>query len=281
MNQDCITMEHVGIAFQNKKALSDVNIRVAEGEIFGFLGPSGAGKTTTIKLLSAQLTQYTGQISVMGMEPIKDVSRLYQNIGILSDNSGFYEKMSVEENLKIFAEIYKLPKTRIPEVLEQLHLAGDEKKKAEKLSRGMKQRLLFARAILHKPKLLFLDEPTANLDPSTSEDVHSIIKDLNKNGTTVFLTTHNMEEADELCSRVAFLNEGSIKEIGVPEELKIKYAKDKVRILYGDGTVKEMPKDKEALASELSGTEKEIVTIHSVEPDLKTIFLDLTGRELA
>lgn len=281
MNQDCITMEHVGIAFQDKRALSDVNIKVSEGEIFGFLGPSGAGKTTTIKLLSAQLTQYTGQISVMGMEPMKDVSRLYQNIGILSDNSGFYEKMSVEENLKIFAEIYRLPKTRIPEVLEQLHLAGDEKKKAEKLSRGMKQRLLFARAILHKPRLLFLDEPTANLDPSTSEDVHNIIKELNKNGTTVFLTTHDMEEADELCSRVAFLNEGSIKEIGVLEDLKIKYAKDKVRILYGDGTVMEMPKDKEAIASELSGTEKEIVTIHSVEPDLKTIFLDLTGRELA
>lgn len=281
MNQDCITMEHVGIAFQDKKALSDVNIKVSEGEIFGFLGPSGAGKTTTIKLLSAQLTQYTGQISVMGMEPMKNVSALYQNIGILSDNSGFYEKMSVEENLKIFAEIYRLPKTRIPEVLEQLHLAGDEKKKAEKLSRGMKQRLLFARAILHKPKLLFLDEPTANLDPSTSEDVHNIIKDLNKNGTTVFLTTHDMEEADELCSRVAFLNEGSIKEVGVPEELKIKYAKDKVRVLYGDGTVKELPKDKESIASELSGTDKEIVTIHSVEPDLKTIFLDLTGRELA
>lgn len=281
MNQDCITMEHVGIAFQDKKALSDVNIKVYAGEIFGFLGPSGAGKTTTIKLLSAQLTQYTGQISVMGMEPMKNVSALYQNIGILSDNSGFYEKMSVEENLKIFAEIYRLPKTRIPEVLEQLHLAGDEKKKAEKLSRGMKQRLLFARAILHKPKLLFLDEPTANLDPSTSEDVHNIIKDLNKNGTTVFLTTHDMEEADELCSRVAFLNEGSIKEVGVPEELKIKYAKDKVRVLYGDGTVKELPKDKESIASELSRTDKEIVTIHSVEPDLKTIFLDLTGRELA
>lgn len=281
MNQDCITMEHVGIAFQDKKALSDVNIKVSAGEIFGFLGPSGAGKTTTIKLLSAQLTQYTGQISVMGMEPMKNVSALYQNIGILSDNSGFYEKMSVEENLKIFAEIYRLPKTRIPEVLEQLHLAGDEKKKAEKLSRGMKQRLLFARAILHKPKLLFLDEPTANLDPSTSEDVHNIIKDLNKNGTTVFLTTHDMEEADELCSRVAFLNEGSIKEVGVPEELKIKYAKDKVRVLYGDGTVKELPKDKESIASELSRTDKEIVTIHSVEPDLKTIFLDLTGRELA
>lgn len=281
MNQDCITMEHVGIAFQDKKALSDVNIKVSAGEIFGFLGPSGAGKTTTIKLLSAQLTQYTGQISVMGMEPMKNVSALYQNIGILSDNSGFYEKMSVEENLKIFAEIYRLPKTRILEVLEQLHLAGDEKKKAEKLSRGMKQRLLFARAILHKPKLLFLDEPTANLDPSTSEDVHNIIKDLNKNGTTVFLTTHDMEEADELCSRVAFLNEGSIKEVGVPEELKIKYAKDKVRVLYGDGTVKELPKDKESIASELSRTDKEIVTIHSVEPDLKTIFLDLTGRELA
>ena len=116
MNQDCITMEHVGISFQKKMALDDVNIRVSEGEIFGFLGPSGAGKTTTIKLLSAQLRQDCGQISVMGMEPFEDVSRLYQNIGILSDNSGFYEKMSVEENLKIFSEIYRLPKTRIPEV---------------------------------------------------------------------------------------------------------------------------------------------------------------------
>lgn len=281
MNQDCITMEHVGIAFQKKKALDDVNIQVSEGEIFGFLGPSGAGKTTTIKLLSAQLNQDCGTITVMGMEPFQDISRLYQNIGILSDNSGFYEKMSVEENLKIFSEIYRLPKTRIPEVLDQLHLTGDEKKKAEKLSRGMKQRLLFARAILHKPKLLFLDEPTANLDPSTSEDVHDIIKELNRNGTTVFLTTHDMEEADELCSRVAFLNEGSIKEIGVPEELKIKYAKEKVRILYSDGDVKEIPKDKEIIANELSSSKKEIVTIHSVEPDLKTIFLDLTGRELA
>lgn len=281
MNQDCITMEHVGIAFQKKKALDDVNIQVSEGEIFGFLGPSGAGKTTTIKLLSAQLNQDCGNITVMGMEPFQDISRLYQNIGILSDNSGFYEKMSVEENLKIFSEIYRLPKTRIPEVLDQLHLTGDGKKKAEKLSRGMKQRLLFARAILHKPKLLFLDEPTANLDPSTSEDVHDIIKELNRNGTTVFLTTHDMEEADELCSRVAFLNEGSIKEIGVPEELKIKYAKEKVRILYSDGNVKEIPKDKEIIANELSSSEKEIVTIHSVEPDLKTIFLDLTGRELA
>lgn len=281
MNQDCITMEHVGISFQKKMALDDVNIRVLEGEIFGFLGPSGAGKTTTIKLLSAQLRQDCGQISVMGMEPFEDVSRLYQNIGILSDNSGFYEKMSVEENLKIFSEIYRLPKTRIPEVLDQLHLTEDGKKKAEKLSRGMKQRLLFARAILHKPKLLFLDEPTANLDPSTSEDVHDIIKQLNRDGTTVFLTTHDMEEADELCSRVAFLNEGVIKEVGVPEELKIKYAKDRVKILYTDGTVKEIPKDKTAIAEELLSADKEVVTIHSVEPDLKTIFLDLTGRELA
>ena len=152
---------------------------------------------------------------------------------------------------------------------------------AEKLSRGMKQRLLFARAILHKPKLLFLDEPTANLDPSTSEDVHDIIKQLNRDGTTVFLTTHDMEEADELCSRVAFLNEGVIKEVGVPEELKIKYAKDRVKILYTDGTVKEIPKDKTAIAEELLSADKEVVTIHSVEPDLKTIFLDLTGRELA
>lgn len=132
--------------------------------------------------------------------------------------------MTVRENLKLFARISQTTDTRIQQVLEQLGLAEHQNKKAEKLSRGMKQRLMFARAILHQPKLLFLDEPTANLDPSTSEDVHALIRQMNSQGTTIFLTTHNMEEAQELCDHVAFLNEGHIVEEGTPSDLRLKYA---------------------------------------------------------
>ena len=279
--KQCIEMENVEISFQSKKALDHLSFQVQQEEIFGFLGPSGAGKTTTIKLLSGQLKADQGDISVLGMHPITDAGSLYQNIGILTDTSGFYEKLTVEENLKIFADIYRMNHSRIDEVLEELGLSEDRKKKAEKLSRGMKQRLLFARAILHKPKLLFLDEPTANLDPATSEDVHQMIRDLNRQGTTVFVTTHDMMEADELCDRVAFLHEGSIEEIGSPKELKVQYAQDEIEILYADGEKRKISKGRNNLIQELENSSKEILTIHSVEPDLKEIFLKLTGRELS
>ena len=190
---------------------------------------------------------------------------LYSQIGVLTDNSGFYEKMTVRENLKLFARISQTTDTRIQQVLEQLGLAEHQNKKAEKLSRGMKQRLMFARAILHQPKLLFLDEPTAN--------------QMNSQGTTIFLTTHNMEEAQELCDHVAFLNEGHIVEEGTPSDLRLKYAEDAVELRYKDGTCLRVRKDAEALREALK-QEGQLLTIHSQEPDLKTIFLQLTGRDL-
>lgn len=265
--------------FGNVKALDHCDLEIRKGEIFGYLGPSGAGKTTTIKLLTGQLHSDAGEVTVLGKNPFSPEIR--QQIGIMSDMSGLYEKMTVYENLDIFADIYgvKNKKKKIKETLEAVDLYDNRKKKVEKLSRGMKQRLVFARTILHNPRLLFLDEPTANLDPATADEIRELITKLNRNGTTVFLTTHNMEEADELCHRIALLNKGHIVECGSPEELKLKYSKKKVLITTGKGK-KEISLDKNELIDELEKTE-ELLMIHSEEPSLRDVFLSLTKEENA
>lgn len=265
--------------FGNVKALDHCDLEIRKGEIFGYLGPSGAGKTTTIKLLTGQLYSDAGEVTVLGKNPFSPEIR--QQIGIMSDMSGLYEKMTVYENLDIFADIYgvKNKKKKIKETLEAVDLYDNRKKKVEKLSRGMKQRLVFARTILHNPRLLFLDEPTANLDPATADEIRELITKLNRNGTTVFLTTHNMEEADELCHRIALLNKGHIVECGSPEELKLKYSKKKVLITTGKGK-KEISLDKNELIDELEKTE-DLLMIHSEEPSLRDVFLSLTKEENA
>lgn len=265
--------------FGNVKALDHCDLEIRKGEIFGYLGPSGAGKTTTIKLLTGQLHSDAGEVTVLGKNPFSPEIR--QQIGIMSDMSGLYEKMTIYENLDIFADIYgvKNKKKKIKETLEAVDLYDNRKKKVEKLSRGMKQRLVFARTILHNPRLLFLDEPTANLDPATADEIRELITKLNRNGTTVFLTTHNMEEADELCHRIALLNKGHIVECGSPEELKLKYSKKKVLITTGKGK-KEISLDKNELIDELEKTE-DLLMIHSEEPSLRDVFLSLTKEENA
>lgn len=280
MSTCIVKVEHLGIAFKSTKALKDVSFQIQEGEIFGFLGPSGAGKTTTIKLLTNQLKEDKGTIHLFGKSMAQMHNTLFQNIGVLSDNSGLYEKLTVYENLEIFADLKNIPHQEIDYILTKMSLADAKKKKAGVLSKGMKQRLLFARAVLHKPKILFLDEPTSALDPATSEDVYKIIFDLQKDGTTIFLTTHNMSEADRLCDRVAFLNQGEIKEMGAPDELKLKYAQNDILILTKSGKEYHCSKEKAALVKVLETMDDEIVRIVSQEPDLKTIFLNVTGREL-
>ncbi len=265
--------------FGNTKALDHCDLEVKKGEIFGYLGPSGAGKTTTIKLLTGQLHSDGGEITVLGKNPFSPEIR--HQIGIMSDMSGLYEKMTVYENLDIFADIYGITdkKRKIEKALASVELLDAGKKKVEKLSRGMKQRLVFARTIIHSPKLLFLDEPTANLDPATADEIRALIRQLNDNGTTVFLTTHNMEEADELCHRIALLNKGKIVECGSPEELKLKYSRKKVVITSTDGT-KEIPLDKSDIIRELEGT-ADLLMIHSEEPSLRDVFLTLTKEAYA
>lgn len=263
--------------FGNVKALDHCDLEIRKGEIFGYLGPSGAGKTTTIKLLTGQLHSDSGQITVFGKDPFSpDIKR---QIGIMSDMSGLYEKMTVYENLDIFSDIYGIrdKKNMIRKALQAVDLLGSAKKKVEKLSKGMKQRLVFARTIIHSPSLLFLDEPTANLDPATADEIRELIKKLNRNGATIFLTTHNMEEAEELCHRIALLNKGKIVENGSPEELKLKYAEKKVLITTRDGKT-EVPLEKDRIVKILEEAE-DILMIHSEEPSLRDVFLTLTKED--
>lgn len=278
---DILSMQNVSLSFGSTRALDGLSFAVKEGEIFGFLGPSGAGKTTTIKLLTRQLRPGAGEIAVFGAPIARLDSAAYEQIGILSDNSGVYERMSVYENMKLFADLRGLPASRIGEVLEKVGLADAGKRVAKKLSKGMRQRLILAMAVLHRPRLLFLDEPTAALDPATTAAIHRLLREMNDGGTTIFPTTHNMEEADRLCARVAFLNEGRIAETGVPAQLKLKYAKDRVRVLLEDGEALECARNPEAigaLLADLSG--RGIASVHSEEPDLEEIFLQVTGRNL-
>lgn len=260
------------ISFGNKKILNDITFQVKEKEIFGFLGPSGAGKTTTIKILTNQLKPTKGNCSVNAKK---------DEIGILSDNSGAYERLTVIRNLNFFAELSGADQNKVEQILKKVKLWEDKDKKVKDLSKGMRQRLLLACAVVNSPKLLFLDEPTAALDPATTEEIHKLLLNLRKSGTTIFLTTHNMEEADMLCDRVAFLNKGNIVELGNPKDLKLKYAKDEIDIIYEDNSTVKTNKNPESLIGILNkNKDKKIKEIHSQEPNLADIFLTLTGRDL-
>ncbi len=272
MSSKIIEVKDLSIVLGKKKVLNDLSFQVEEKEIFGFLGPSGAGKTTTIKLLTKQLLSNRGSCKVRVEK---------EKIGILSDNSGCYERLTVYRNLCFFAEISKTKKEKIEEVLRKVKLYDDKDKKVKDLSKGMKQRLLLACAVIHSPKLLFLDEPTAALDPATTEEIHKLLWQLREEGTTIFLTTHNMEEADKLCNRVAFLNKGEIVEIGKPSELKLKYANNTVDILFENYKKISIDKDVSSIMKCLKENSKEsLKSIHSQEPNLAEIFLKLTGRDL-
>ncbi len=277
-----ISVRVVGKAFSGKQALKDLSFEVRTGEIFGFLGPSGAGKTTTIKLATRQLKADEGEIILFG-KPIWDLHQdVFDRVGVLSDNSGLYERLSVGDNLVLYADLKRIPHKSIDELLAQVGLADEKAKPVKTLSKGMKQRLMLARAVLHKPSLLFLDEPTAALDPGTSLQIHQLLRQLNREGTTIFLTTHNMEEADKLCHRVAFLNHGSIVACDTPEAHKLSHASNSLTARTEKGAMKTVEKSADGLrelTEWLSG--ESLLTLHSQEPNLEEVFLQLTGRNLS
>ncbi|WP_314066231.1 ABC transporter ATP-binding protein [uncultured Vagococcus sp.] len=277
-----INVKELKKIFKDTTAIKDISFTVAKGEIFGFLGPSGAGKTTTIKILTGQLKQTSGHIDILGQNITNFSTNLYQRIGIMTDNSGLYERMTVYQNLAFFARLLEVPKARIDDVLEQVGLAEHQTKLASKLSKGMTQRLILARAVLHKPELLFLDEPTSGLDPSTASAIHDLLLELKNNGTAILLTTHNMEEATLLCDHIALLNDGYIVERGTPEELKIKFNQEKrYRITKTSGEqVLLIDKPETTITLQQWLATGQIETIHSCEPSLGDIFIQVTGRKL-
>ena len=277
-----IKCESVVKRFDEKTVLSGINIKIPKGKIFGLLGPSGAGKTTLIKILTGQLDYDRGRVSILG----KDVKSLTgedkKQIGIMMDQFGVYERLSCYDNLKIFANLYKIPSSKISENLELVELGDAAKKSASELSKGMRVRLQLARVFMLSPKILFLDEPTTGLDPMTQKKIHNIILSKKEEGCTIFLTTHNMEEASKLCDTVALLNEGLIVDSGNPEEICRKYNHQKrINILLKSGENLELDHDKKSADPiRMFLMNDEIVTIHSSEPTLETVFLELTGRKL-
>ena len=281
MIQSCISIENVTKSFGQKTVLSGINLNISKGEIFGLLGPSGAGKTTLMKIITAQLKVSSGRVTINNVDTVNFDRKMYSSFGMVLDNLGLYKRMSCYDNLKIFSEIYNIKKSAIDEILKNVGLYEARKTPADKLSKGMKQRLVFARALLHNPPILFLDEPTTGLDPSTCNVIHNMIKNEQKKGKTILLTTHNMVEATKLCDNVALLNEGNIVEYGAPDEICRKHnMQNEISILTKDGkqiTFPNSPSNSEKIAQFFK--EDNVASIHSTEPTLETVFLKLTGRK--
>lgn len=262
--------------FGEHTALDNISFEIGQGQIFGFLGPSGSGKTTTINILTGQLLATEGSATVFGKTAQKLTADDLAKIGIVSDTSGFYEKLTLYKNMLVYATFYGVSKERVDELLKSVGIYDSRNKPAEKLSTGMKQRMLLARALINQPQMLFLDEPTSGLDPSTSRVIHELLLDLKAKGTTIFLTTHDMHEATLLCDNLALLHQGKLVETGSPTSLIKKYYTDKkVVVTYQDGRTAEISYD--ALAT-LDTTS--IETIHSCEPTLEDVFITLTGGTL-
>ena len=271
-----IVVKNVTKKFGQKVALEEISFEVNKGEIFGFLGPSGSGKTTMIKILTGQLNADSGQTELLGKVSEKLTPADLEQIGLVSDTSGFYEKLSLYKNLQTYAKLYGKPNARVDEVLKQVDLYESKNLAAEKLSTGMKQRMFLARALINKPQVLFLDEPTSGLDPTTSKKIHELLLDLKESGTTIFLTTHDMNEATLLCDRLSLLNRGHLIEYGTPSSIIQKYNHEKkVQLTFADETQTEITF--EALGqTDLA----QVVAIHSCEPTLEEIFIQLTGEKL-
>lgn len=277
MSQQVIKADNLSKSFGSFKAISSLTFEVNKGEILGFLGPSGSGKTTTINILTGQLTPDKGQSSILGKSSTKLNEEDLTNIGLITENSGYYEKLSLYDNLLFFAKLYDVPQGDLDDLMKRVGLYDRRKTLAEKLSTGMKQRMLLVRAIINKPQVLFLDEPTSGLDPSTSQSIHELIKELQSEGTTIFLTTHDMHEATILCDKIVLLNKGQIVEAGTPSDLIQKYnTARRVKITYQSGEENYLSFSE---LGQISQTD-DILTIHSCEPTLEDVFIQLTGGKL-
>lgn len=277
-----IRCNNVYKSFADKNVLSGISFDIPDGTIFGLLGPSGAGKTTLIKIITGQLEPDKGNVNILNKNVDKLTGDDKKQIGIMMDQFGVYERLSCADNLKVFADIYGIPKSRINETLKLVGLEDAIKKPASSLSKGMRVRLQLARVFMLSPKIIFLDEPTTGLDPMTQKMVHKIIMEKKKEGCTIFLTTHNMEEAATLCDTVALLNEGVIVDSGAPEEICRRYNHQKKIIIHlKSGEDLELNHDETAAIEVGQLLEMDsIETIHSSEPTLETVFLELTGRRL-
>ncbi|HCC34869.1 MAG TPA: ATP-binding protein [Ruminococcaceae bacterium] len=279
-----ITVENLVFSYTNKTFIENMSFHVAKGEIFGFLGPSGAGKTTLQKILTGLIVTYQGSAVLNGIECKAHKPSFYENIGVDFEYSTLYEKLSARQNLQFFGSLYAKPIRNIDGLLESVGLKNDGDKKVSDYSKGMRSTLNFIKALLHDPAILFLDEPTSGLDPTNSRIMKDLILHEKERGKTVLLTTHNMQDATELCDRVAFIVEGEVKALDTPHNLIMRKGAATVKYTFNDGAehTAECPltqTSEDSLLMQLLKSNR-IRSIHSSEPTLNDIFMEVTGRTL-
>ncbi len=271
--------------FKEKEAVSGITFQVQPGEIFGLLGPNGAGKTTSIRMLTGQIDPSGGSAVVAGCDVVKDRSKLKERIGVVFEEQNLYDRLSARDNLRFNCWIYNLPESRASEALESIGLLDRAKDPVRTFSNGMKQRLMVARALLHKPPVLFLDEPTRGLDPIAARDIRAVVRRLAADGTTIFLTTHLLEEADQLCQHIAFLVEGKIVASDTPQQLKLSHGKRSLVLTLADpgdpNRLKEIslsmddPRDQARLSEYMA--QGSVRSVHSQEATLEEVFVEIAG----
>jgi len=265
------------------RAVDGISFDVQAGEIFGLLGHNGAGKTTTIRMLTGRARPTSGTATIAGHDVVSELASIKPLINLVFEEPNLYTRLSGRDNLHFFCDLYDVPRNRSDELLEAVGLndaaAG---RKVKGYSSGMQQRLLIARALINSPKVLFLDEPTRGLDPASARDVRGIIANLARQGTTVFLTTHYMEEADELCHRIAFLSQGAIVALDSPRELKLRYGQRSATVLLENREEHTIQLDDPADAARLEDwmRDGQVLTVHSHEGTLEDVFIALAGRAL-
>lgn len=268
-----------------KNTINNLNFSLSQGEIFGFLGPSGAGKTTTQKILIGILKNYEGEVKVLGRDIREINSSFYENIGVAFENPSFYERFTALENLSYFSSLYEKETDSILQLMANFNLEEFASMRVKEFSKGMKVRLNLCRALLPKPEILFLDEPTAGLDPVNASRVKEVILSFQERGKTVFLTTHDMGVAEDICDRVAFIIDGTICLIDSPRKLKLKNGQKKILVEFlsgGKGKTAEFSLQGLGNNKEFLDLLKnqEIETIHTQEASLANIFIKVTGRKL-
>jgi len=286
MAEPAIVAESLTYRYGNLLAVDHISFTVERGEILGFLGPNGAGKSTTVKILTGQLRPLSGRAILLGIDVARCPKQVHSRIGVCFEQPNLYEELSGVDNLHLFARLFNIRDVDIAGLLHRVGLDGRGNDLVGHYSKGMKQRLMIARALVNRPDILFLDEPTEGLDPTSAEAIRRIIREEQERGATVFLTTHDMYEADRLCNRVAFINSGRIVALDTPHNLKQQYGKRMVRaeVVGPDGSLltREIVLDQPETAHEIANLlqHERVVTLHSEEATLEDIFIQLTGRAL-
>lgn len=283
--ENVIEVSNLYFSYTKTPFLKDINFSVSKGEIFGFLGPSGAGKSTLQKVLTGLCTNYQGTARILGMDSNKHGKEFYERIGVDFEFPSLFEKLTARENLEYFASLYSGDKRNVDELLKEVGLFEHGDKKVSAFSKGMKSRLNFIKSLIHNPQILFLDEPTSGLDPNNAKIMKDMIIKEREKGKTIIITTHNMQDATELCDRVAFIVDGQMKALDTPHNFIMQRGAARVTYSFMENGKEQV---KTSILSEISRDillqnlieENRITSIHSTEPTLSEIFMELTGAQL-